>query len=322
MKKIVSLFFLLFFLTLGAAYSSTLEECEGYYDPYVWTDCYGTFDGDKSSYTGAWKNGKMHGQGTYTNADGSKYVGEWDGGDKQGKGTFYHTDGRKDIGEFYNGKMNGYAIQYNAEGIIIREGIFKDDEFLYTEIKEKAELSSQEIPDITNLSKETQSSIRIACGMAKSEGPSSYARCINQQLASIGVYPEKKETSSELSSLPPCPSDANATWDNCFGTWEWDDGAKYVGEWKNDLQHGKGTYIVEDGTKYVGEYKDNKKDGFFVVTYPNGDKFVGVFRDDKKSGQGTYNFANGDKYVGEWKDARKHGQGTYIHADGSKYVGE
>ena len=88
MKKIVSVLTFLFFLTLGAVHSSTLEECEGYYDPYVWTDCYGIFDGEKSSYAGEWKNGKMHGQGTFTNADGSKYVGEWDGGDKQGQGTF------------------------------------------------------------------------------------------------------------------------------------------------------------------------------------------------------------------------------------------
>ena len=50
-------------------------------------------------------------------------------------------------------------------------------------------------------------------------------------------------------ALPPYPSDTNDTWDNCFGTWEWDDGKRYVGEWKNDLIHGQGTYTYVNGDK-------------------------------------------------------------------------
>ena len=33
-----------------------------------------------SSYTGAWKNGKMHGEGTFTKADGTKKNGRWENG--------------------------------------------------------------------------------------------------------------------------------------------------------------------------------------------------------------------------------------------------
>ena len=40
------------------------------------------------------------------------------------------------------------------------------------------------------------------------------------------------------------------------GTFTWEDGDKYVGEWWNDKRHGKGTFTWEDGDKYVGEYKD------------------------------------------------------------------
>ena len=45
---------------------------------------------------------------------------------------------------------------------------------------------------------------------------------------------------------------------NGYGTFTWTDGAKYVGEFKDGLQHGQGTYITTDGAKYVGEYKDGK----------------------------------------------------------------
>ena len=57
-------------------------------------------------------------------------------------------------------------------------------------------------------------------------------------------------------ALPPCPSNQNATFHNCFGTYEWTSGKfkgdKYVGEWKDDNKHGRGTYTWADGDKYDG----------------------------------------------------------------------
>ena len=73
------------------------------------------------------------GQGTYTWADGAKYVGEWQSDEKNGQGTYTYVDGSKDVGEWQNGKLNGYAIQYFANGTIDKQGIFKDDEFVYAE---------------------------------------------------------------------------------------------------------------------------------------------------------------------------------------------
>ena len=119
MIKIVSLFSFLFFLTLGVSHAWALPDCVGSWSITNWTNCIGTYtweNGDK--YQGVSKDGKRHGQGTYIYADGSKYVGEWE-----------------------NNKRHGYAIQYNADGSIRREGIFKDDEFLYAETREKKEPS-------------------------------------------------------------------------------------------------------------------------------------------------------------------------------------
>ena len=41
---------------------------------------YGTFTGaNGGKYVGEWKNGKYHGQGTYTNADGTiQHSGKWE----------------------------------------------------------------------------------------------------------------------------------------------------------------------------------------------------------------------------------------------------
>ena len=62
-------------------------------------------------------------------------------------------------------------------------------------------------------------------------------------------------------ALSPCPSDQNATFDNCFGTYDWtsgdNKGDKFIGKWKKDNMHGQST---------------------FTFTFAKGDKYVGVIR--------------------------------------------
>ncbi len=91
---------------------------------------------------------------------------------------------------------------------------------------------------------------------------------------------------------------------------------------EGDCENGKGTMTWTDGAKYVGEFKNNMKHGQGTLTNAKGDKYVGEYKDDMNHGQGTYTFANGGKYVGEFKDGKINGQGTYTWAEGTKYVGE
>ena len=99
-------------------------------------------------------------------------------------------------------------------------------------------------------------------------------------------------------ALPNCPSDQSVRWHNCFGTYTWDAGEKYVGEFNDDEFHGQGTYTYARGDKYVGEHKDGEKHGQGTYTYASGDKYVGEHKDGEFHGLGTYSFASGDKYVG------------------------
>ena len=48
--------------------------------------------------------------------------------------------------------------------------------------------------------------------------------------------------SISVHALPDCPSDISVRWDNCFGTYTFPNGEKYVGEFKDNKNHGKGTY--------------------------------------------------------------------------------
>jgi hypothetical protein len=83
------------------------------------------------------------------------------------------------------------------------------------------------------------------------------------------------------SRLPSCPNDRGVLRRNC-----------------------QGAEIYPDGSKYVGEFKDGKEDGRGILTYPDGSRYVGEFKDDMKNGQGIYTAPNGAEFVGEFKDGK------------------
>ena len=272
-------------------------------------------------------------------------------------GTVTYASGAKYVGEFKDGKEHGQAILYNADGTVIREGIFEKGNFLH----------------------------------AKKPSPTVIT----------------KKTPSNGSSFLICP--ANGVWSNCFGTYTYTNGDKYVGEWKNGKRNGYGTYAFANGNKYVGEWKSGKPDFNRIVhnslvfryvqsseyyrlpsfeklrqwkvdiangafpdellplpkrkrveysseshssknsanlfikkfneycpgyynrdwnncwgtrIFNNGSKYVGRWKLGDQHGQGTLTYTNGNKYVGEWKNSKKNGYGRYAFANGNKYVGE
>lgn len=104
----------------------------------------------------------------------------------------------------------------------------------------------------------------------------------------------RQVTAGNPNRLASCPGDQNLHYDNCWGTYTYSNGDKYVGEWHEDQKHGLGMNM-----------------------YATGDKYVGEFRNDSRNGQGTYVFANGRKEVGGFKDGLLHGTAVQYRADGS-----
>jgi hypothetical protein len=120
-------------------------------------------------------------------------------------------------------------------------------------------------------------------------------------------------------ALPPCPEDPMAAGlrDNCFGTYTFANGNKYVGEWQDGKWHGQGTMTFADGAKYVGEWQDGDYHGQGTFTFPDGEKYVGEYKDGFPNGLGTYTYADGAKYVGEFRDDEKNGVGTLVSPNGT-----
>jgi len=49
--------------------------------------------------------------------------------------------------------------------------------------------------------------------------------------------------------------------ENGFGHYLWEDGTKYIGEYKNGTQHGQGAFTWAEG-KYIGEFNEGKSNGY------------------------------------------------------------
>jgi len=59
-------------------------------------------------------------------------------------------------------------------------------------------------------------------------------------------------------ALLDCPTDLSLPFHNCFGTYTWPNGHKYVGEYKDGKKHGQGTLTFPDGVKWRGYYMKSK----------------------------------------------------------------
>lgn len=150
----------------------------------------------------------------------------------------------------------------------------------------------------------------------------------------------------------------NCTFGDCqngYGIQKYENGEKYLGEFKNGLKNGQGVLFYANGEKYVGSWKKNKRNGegriykndrlvksgiwisnelpqlsyvqngcltgncmsgFGIFLYQDGRKVYGIFEDGEIKDYTVCYYPDGSKYVGNWKDGR-HNVGTYYDAAGT-----
>ena len=88
----------------------------------------GTFEFDTGeSYTGAWDNHNMNGEGTLTSTLGT-YKGNFVNSERSGKGVFTWSDGAEYNGEWLSDKMNGKGKVTTKSGIVY-DGTFNNNIF-------------------------------------------------------------------------------------------------------------------------------------------------------------------------------------------------
>nr|XP_042124073.1 MORN repeat-containing protein 3 isoform X1 [Peromyscus maniculatus bairdii] len=135
-----------------------------------------------------------------------------------------------------------------------------------------------------------------------------------------------------------CPRKSEPLWKG----WDWKaqknglrhqvyavNGDHYVGEWKDNLKHGKGTQVwKKSGAIYEGDWKFGKRDGYGTLSRPDPETgkyrrvYSGWWKGDKKSGYGIQFFGSKDYYEGEWCGNQRSGWGRMYYPDGNIYEGQ
>jgi len=289
-----------------------------------WSNCWGKYrielSGDYKGdvLEGKWLDGWLHGQATYTHANGDKYVGQYKNGYRHGQGTLYFLEdnqwkGDKYVGEYRDGKWNGQGTYTHANGDKYvgeyRDGKY-DGQGTYTYAN-----GNKYVGQFKN-------------GKYHGMG-TDYYLADNQWKGDkyVGEFRDGKKVGQ--------------------GVYTYANGDKYVGEFKDDHFHGKGIKTLANGTRFEGIWEKNNFIREAKVNLPNfdsnattnsdlsdqmnvhatfdngcGGTYSGTVLNGLANGQGTGTCSDGRKYVGEYKDGKMHGRGTYTFADGENYVGE
>lgn len=78
------------------------------------------------------------------------------------------------------------------------------------------------------------------------------------------------------------------------GTFKWNNGEVYEGNWKQGEKSGNGTWKSQTDS-YSGEWASNRQEGFGVHQHLNS-VYEGYFKNFLKHGKGKELFSSGDRY--------------------------
>ena len=106
----------------------------------------------------------------------------------------------------------------------------------------------------------------------------------------------------------------------------WQQGGWYTGRVKNYGFEGNGTFIWNNGRKYVGEFRDGKMNGKGIVTMGTRTLFEGIVRNNYYwTGFGEQRIRGGVGggyfYRGHIENGRFHGPGRLVWDNGTKFIG-
>ena len=128
---------------------------------------------------------------------------------------------------------------------------------------------------------------------------------------------------SQAKAVPNC-NETTLVWTDCFGTFTYPNGNKYIGEFINGNFENKGSIYRSSGDIYIGGWKNGVFDGYGIYYFLNdniakGEIFEGQFKNGERNGQGTLTFPNGMKGVGTWRNGKLNGPGVLYNENGSVY---
>ena len=96
----------------------------------------------------------------------------------------------------------------------------------------------------------------------------------------------------------------------------YENGRKYIGQFKNGKREGYGIMYFPDGGRYEGNWENDLAHGKGIEYYQNGDRYEGNYFKDEEDGEGVYYYKNGDRIMGNYKNGNKVGKHVKLCSNG------
>ena len=237
------------------------------------------------TYTGSWKEGKMHGRGVYKWVDGIVFEGYFANNVANGFGKYAWPDGGRYEGQVRVGKRHGPGTMTFADGDTSYSGDWVD-------------------------------------GKRHGKGKIVFSEK-SQEHFYDGDWRDDRKHGSGFFQYPNLDWYKGEWADDKKhgkGQYRWvGDGRNetYTGGFENGYACGVGTHVW-----FLENIEDDSRNNSSSVRFStNTNTYVGTFLDGKRSGHGTFYYADGSRYVGQFSNDEKHGVGKYTFHDGSVFCG-
>jgi len=220
--------------------------------------------GNGNTYEGAFSKGKMQGEGTMIYANGDRYVGSWSIDQPSGKGKYYFKTGERYEGAMLNGKFEGQGTMRYPDGAY----------YVGAWANNKKHGFGKLVASDGDVMKEGQ------WGIGKFLSP-------QQQTTQTGMATNTQKP-TQPSAQKPNPASGKPDLNglrNCNSVF---------------CRTGQGHFEYPDGSRWVGEFKDGYPNGRGVCYYSNGDRYDGEWVNNAPSGKGVMHFASGRVYGAVW----------------------
>lgn len=312
------------------------------------------------TYKGTWSNDERNGEGIEIGLNNKgkeieKYIGQWKNDKRNGLGEIYINGKLKYKGNFKMG------FPYKLEGCIAGNCTNGYGVFIYPNKNKYIGQFKNGMKNGEGLQLDPKQG-GFYIGGWKNDKENGFAKIYNtnNEIMFSGKFSNGNPTTTPTKS----GAKTGCVFGNCengFGHYIFENGDIYIGEFKNNQQHGEGTFTwKQDGSKHIGFFEKGIQNGigryldkngkvlmdgvFSNGAYVNGSKIEKKYTDKKKclvgdciDGYGIYieTFEPGwsdafkeyvntfeVRYEGFWKNGKKHGFGFQEDRMANKFVGQ
>ena len=214
-------------------------------------------------YEGQFSRNRINGEGTMTYSNGDKYVGNWFLDQRNGKGKYYFKSKERYEGDFKSGKFEGQGTMYYPDGAYYTGSWKNNRKNGNGKLVDKYGKATNGTWAMGKLVSSTPSSSNNSTTTAQTEKPKP-----------VGTSTKPVSTKPDVTGLRNC---GTSYCTSGKGYYDYPDGSRWVGEFKNGYPNGKGKCYYADGNRYEGEWANNAPNGEGIMYFAGGRVFGAVW---------------------------------------------